>query len=169
MIGSASTSLSSMFDKRVDISPPESTLVDGASNIDRIKIDTDSSIVMVSFKLQVGDLLDSEIMQLLPIPFAKSMVVNLMDKNKLKPAGEAGETQEPPARAQEPPAGQPQAQQPLGSTANAVPDATVLPACSAGTGYGMQMPRGASTACCSCQREPAQFQSFEDESLFTTQ
>lgn len=166
MIGSASTSLSSMFDKRVDISPPESTLVDGASNIDRIKIDTDSSIVMVSFKLQVGDLLDSEIMQLLPIPFAKSMVVNLMDKNKLKSAGEAGETQEPPAQAQEPPAGQPQAQQPQ-QVPPQMPSPTpqysqpVQPA----PGYGMQTPPAGrpQLPAVPVNVQPAQFQSFEDE------
>lgn len=78
MIGSASTSLSSMFDKRVDISPPESTLVDSTSDIDRIKIDRDSVIVKISFSLKVGNLIDSEIMQLIPVGFAKEMVANLL-------------------------------------------------------------------------------------------
>lgn len=78
MVGSSSTSLSSMFDKRVDISPPESTLIDSRSDIERIKIDKDSTIVQILFNLTIGNLIDSEIMQLIPLTFAKELVANLM-------------------------------------------------------------------------------------------
>jgi flagellar motor switch protein FliN/FliY len=74
MVGSSSTSLSSMFDKRVDISPPESTLIDNRSDIDRVKIDKDDTVVQILFNLTVGNLIDSEIMQLIPLNFAKEMV-----------------------------------------------------------------------------------------------
>lgn len=149
MIGSASTSLSSMFDKRVDISPPESTLVDGASNIDRIKIDNESSIVMVMFRLQVGDLIDSEIMQLLPIQFAKEMVEKLMDKNKLsQQVTEADTMPQPPVQMQEPqaPQMQPQYAQPA-------------------PGFGMQMPSMGQPQqpASPVNVQPVQFQSFENE------
>ncbi len=166
MIGSASTSLSSMFDKRVDISPPESTLVDGASNIDKIKIDTDSSIVMVSFKLQVGDLIDSEIMQLLPIPFAKSMVESLMDKNKLGPAAEVPKAQQPPVQAQEPPQyQQPQFQQPQQVSSQMPPPPQFTQPAQPAPGFGMQMPHMGHPQHPSTpvNVQPAQFQSFEDE------
>jgi flagellar motor switch protein FliN/FliY len=151
MIGSASTSLSSMFDKRVDISPPESTLVDGASNIDRIKIDNESSIVMVMFRLQVGDLIDSEIMQLLPIQFAKEMVEKLMDKNKLsQQVTEADTMPQPPVQMQEPqaPQMQPQYAQPA-------------------PGFGMQMPSMGQPQqpASPVNVQPVQFQSFENEEL----
>jgi len=170
MIGSASTSLSSMFDKRVDISPPESTLVDGASNIDKIKIGTDSSIVMIMFKLQVGDLIDSEIMQLLPIQFAKSMVESLLDKNKLKLSAEAPESQQPPAQPQEQPQyQQPQYQQPpqvppqMPQMPQTPPQHT--PPVQPSPGYGMQMPHTGRPQQSSTpvNVQPAQFQSFEDE------
>lgn len=82
MVGSSSTSLSSMFEKRVDISPPESTLVDAGSDIERIRIDRDSHIAAIWFKLTVGDLIDSEIMQILPISFAKELVNNLLNHNQ---------------------------------------------------------------------------------------
>lgn len=79
MVGSSSTSLSSMFEKRVDISPPESSLIDSSSDAERIRIDEHPNIVVIKFNLKVGDLIDSEIMQLLPISFAKELVGNLLN------------------------------------------------------------------------------------------
>ncbi len=115
MVGSSSTSLSSMFEKRVDISPPESTLIDSGSDIERIRIDKDSSIVVIRFKLTVGDLIDSEIMQILPISFAKELVHNLLNHNEPTepimappPRTEAA----PPQAAYAPPQEQPMPQQP---------------------------------------------------------
>ena len=74
MVGSSSTSLSSMFEKRVDISPPEPSLVSTNDDLENIRIDRNSNIVVILFSLKVGDLIDSEIMQILPISFAKEMV-----------------------------------------------------------------------------------------------
>lgn len=79
MIGSAATSLSSMFHKRVEISPPESLLVHFAEDIDKIRFDREKEVVMVGFTLKVGNLIDSSMMQLLPIDFAKEMVTNLIN------------------------------------------------------------------------------------------
>lgn len=98
MVGSSSTSLSSMFEKRVDISPPESTLIDSGSDIERIRIDKDSNLVVISFKLTVGDLIDSEIMQILPISFAKELVYNLLNHNE-----PAAPIMAPPPRTEAPP------------------------------------------------------------------
>jgi len=77
MVGSAATSLSSMFDKRVDISPPESLLVDLSRDSDIIRFEDGRHIVKIEFSLTVGDIIDSKIMQLLPISFAKELVANL--------------------------------------------------------------------------------------------
>lgn len=82
MIGSASTSLSTMFDKPISISPPESLAVDLSEDYKEIEFfRQNEKFVRVSFKMVVGDLIDSEIMQLLPIQFSKSMVRSLMDKD----------------------------------------------------------------------------------------
>lgn len=77
MVGSAATSLSSMFDKRVDISPPESLLVDLSRDSDIIRFEDGRNIVKIEFSLTVGDIIDSKIMQLLPVSFAKELVANL--------------------------------------------------------------------------------------------
>lgn len=82
MVGSACTSLSSMFEKRVDISPPESSRISTTTDLESIRIDKDSNIIAILFKLTVGNLIDSEIMQLLPLDFAKDLVNNLLAHEK---------------------------------------------------------------------------------------
>jgi flagellar motor switch protein FliN/FliY len=80
MIGSAATSMSSMFDKRVDISPPKAFCTNFENNSEIVFKD-DDKLVKIAFKMVIGDLIDSEIMQLLPIDFAKSLVDNLINAN----------------------------------------------------------------------------------------
>lgn len=87
MMGSASTSMSTIFNKRVDISPPsiEKLNVKEGEGTDRIP--DDEYLVKVSFSLKVGQLIDSKIMQILPIPFARDMVeelLNPIDEEELK-------------------------------------------------------------------------------------
>lgn len=80
MIGSAATSLSEMFMKTVDIEPPNSmelTFTEGEERIDLLK--TKSPIIKISFKMVIGDIIDSNIMQLLPIDLGKEMVYTLMN------------------------------------------------------------------------------------------
>ncbi|NLK86676.1 MAG: flagellar motor switch phosphatase FliY [Clostridiaceae bacterium] len=78
MVGSSSTSMSSMFDKRIDISPPKAFIFDTDNFRQNMGIDESEKVVKVSFKMVIGDLVDSEIMQILPLPFAKKMVENLL-------------------------------------------------------------------------------------------
>lgn len=75
MMGSSATSLSSMLNKTIDISPPEANLVDMSANVDEEQIDAflSGKFVKISFKMEIGDLVDSEIMQLYPCSFAKEM------------------------------------------------------------------------------------------------
>jgi flagellar motor switch protein FliN/FliY len=81
MVGSSATSMSSMFDKRIDISPPEAFILDlEAENPDKELKDEDK-FVKVSFKMEIGDLIDSEIMQILPVKFAKDLVTNLLEND----------------------------------------------------------------------------------------
>ena len=72
MMGSAATSMSSMINDTVDISPPTATRVDLAENIKgELEGLVESSFVQVSFRMEIGDLVDSQIMQLYPTDFAK--------------------------------------------------------------------------------------------------
>lgn len=76
MMGSAATSISSMIEKKVDISPPTASLIDLNDTVDDEK-DISSFLtgefVMVSFKMEIGDLVDSQIMQLYPFDFARDL------------------------------------------------------------------------------------------------
>lgn len=75
MMGSAATSLSSMLNKVIDISPPEANLIDMKDSLDEKEIDEflTTDFVKISFKMEIGDLVDSAIMQLYPVSFAKEM------------------------------------------------------------------------------------------------
>ena len=75
MMGSSATSLSSMLNRMIDISPPISDLVDLQEDFDEGSIDQflKKPFVKISFKMEIGDLVDSEIMQLYPFSFAKEM------------------------------------------------------------------------------------------------
>lgn len=78
MMGAAATSMSTIFNKKVDISPPSIKL----GNLDD-EISTDSNFeedafVKVFFQLKVGHLIDSTIMQFMPIRFARKFVDQLL-------------------------------------------------------------------------------------------
>ena len=81
MMGSVATSLSSMFNKKVDITPPVVTLVDfGTAEVVSKLLDKVDPIVQASFRMEVDGLIDSEIMQLLPLDVAREMVDALMNQ-----------------------------------------------------------------------------------------
>ena len=91
MMGSAATSLSSMLNEKIDISPPKADLIDLAGEIDESEIDEflTGRFVRISFRMEIGDLVDSEIMQLYPISFAKEMCAGVthnmeMDSSSMK-------------------------------------------------------------------------------------
>jgi flagellar motor switch protein FliN/FliY len=77
MMGSATTSLSSMFNQRIDIAPPMLTLVDlGKSSLN---VSTDfENLVQIKFKMEIEQLVNSELMQIIPLEAVRSMIDNLM-------------------------------------------------------------------------------------------
>ena len=79
MMGSSATSLSSMLNMMVDISPPTADLIDMQNTDDAKELDDflKGSFVKIEFKLLIGELVDSKIMQLYPIELAKSMCSNV--------------------------------------------------------------------------------------------
>lgn len=79
MMGSVATSMSTVFKKKVDISPPNVSLVDFATDSSITNaVPPEEAIVKVAFRMEVEDLIDSEIMQILPIHVSKDMVDSLM-------------------------------------------------------------------------------------------
>jgi len=77
MMGSAATSLSTMLKKDINISPPNLYKINFATDSFDGYFQEDELIVNVAFKMEVGNLIKSEIMQLMPINFAKSLVEEL--------------------------------------------------------------------------------------------
>ncbi len=78
MIGSAATSMATMFSREVNISPPISSVCDENSEEISTDITADEEIVNVSFRMTIGDLVDSNIVQILPIATAKKIVSIMM-------------------------------------------------------------------------------------------
>ncbi len=76
MMGAAATSLSTMLNTVIDISPPEASLLDltKVKAAEEISPFLGGTFVKVSFRLQIDTLVDSTIMQLYPIDFAKNIV-----------------------------------------------------------------------------------------------
>ncbi|WP_050614786.1 flagellar motor switch phosphatase FliY [Bacillus testis] len=79
MMGSAATSMSTIFNKKVDISPPSIDLLNIEAGQGEESIPPDSLLVKISFRLKIGNLIDSSIMQLLPVKFAKELVGELLN------------------------------------------------------------------------------------------
>ncbi|TFJ94674.1 flagellar motor switch phosphatase FliY [Lentibacillus salicampi] len=113
MMGTAATSMSTIFKKRVDISPPAIKLekpeaaenTEGISGVDYL--------VKVSFHLKVGRLIDSYIMQVIPLPFAKQLVDQL-----IKSSAADGEKETAATAELEKPQEQPSQQQKTTNTGN---------------------------------------------------
>lgn len=82
MMGSAATSMSTIFNKKVDISPPTVELLDVNETEDANTIPNEDLLVQVSFRLKIGTLIDSNIMQLLPLYFAKDLIDQLINPSQ---------------------------------------------------------------------------------------
>lgn len=103
MMGSSATSLSSMLGRMIDISPPEASLVDmlETKKGGDIAPFLESQFVMISFRMQIGDLVDSKIMQLYPIDFAKSLYEIFMGNQMGEPVAETPAPAPTPAPAED--------------------------------------------------------------------
>ena len=92
MMGSSSTSLSSMLGKTIDISPPEASLVDLQSKEPKeLSPFLEDNFVKIAFRMQIEDLVDSTLMQLYPLEFAKDVSDTFMKQMM------GGETEAAPA------------------------------------------------------------------------
>ena len=105
MIGSSSTSMAQIFNKKIDISPPQA-----------IKMDTDleaifgpkGDIVKIAFRLQIEEnIIDSELMQILPLQFAKDLIAGLLLQDEQSPAPAPQPTPQPAPAPQPQPTPQP--------------------------------------------------------------
>ena len=150
MMGSAATSMSSMLGKKIDISPPIANLVDlNDNNKKDIPEFLQKRFVKVSFRMTIGTLIDSEIMQLYPFDFARHLYETFMhdavsgmttSTKEAQPEQQASEPAPQPQPVQQP-APQPQPVQQLAPQPQPVQQPTPQPQQMAGAvppqGYAM--------------------------------
>ncbi|MHB1420255.1 MAG: flagellar motor switch phosphatase FliY [Bacillota bacterium] len=79
MIGAAATSMSSFFQKGVKISPPKVTVISKPEEIlNTLSVSPVDRLVMIGFKIEIGDLVNSVLMQVIPLPIAKEQAAILL-------------------------------------------------------------------------------------------
>lgn len=173
MMGAAATSLSTMLGTMIDISPPEATLIDVTEFAagEDISPFLGGTFAKISFRMQIDDLVDSTIMQLYPIDFAKSLYDTFIGMNSSEPEA----TPAPTAPVQETPAPAPApVPQPMdnmgtvpqmGATMGMNPNMQMnmgMPQMNMGQ-MGMPMMMGAVPQMQNMNIQPAQFQSFSND------
>ena len=106
MMGSSATSLSSMLGKKIDISPPvaDKVMIADLKSQGKVNDFMDGTFVKISFRMQIGELVDSTIIQLYPIDFAKSLYDIFMSQQSADAAEPAQTAPAAPAPAAPTPA-----------------------------------------------------------------
>lgn len=111
MMGSSATSLSSMLNCKIDISPPDAELVDMTQKIGMDTPFAEGDFVRITFKMTIGELVDSTIMQLYPLEFAKELYSRFSGDNSNDNNSETAKatpaTPQPRAESQQIPQAQP--------------------------------------------------------------
>ncbi|SDL74064.1 flagellar motor switch protein FliN/FliY [Halarsenatibacter silvermanii] len=102
MMGSASTSLSKILDQKVNITPPEAQYLELDDVIEQERFfDADEELVVTSFQLKIGDLVDSEFQQLAPVNFVHGLVEELVGDDMGLTAKSADKSEKAAAAAME--------------------------------------------------------------------
>lgn len=112
MMGSSATSMSTIFNRFVNISPPGIDILNMSDGSGAGSLPPDETLIKISFRLTIGDLIDSTIMQLLTVKFAKEMVESLIGgaaaepqpQSAAKEVAAAAPVYDAPAPAYQPPA-----------------------------------------------------------------
>ncbi|NLL29962.1 MAG: flagellar motor switch phosphatase FliY [Clostridiales bacterium] len=98
MIGSAATSMATMFSREVNISPPKSKIWKTITETITEEIPEDDPIVEVKFDLTIEGLLNSSMMQILPIETAKKIVAIMTGEEEQEEAAVTSEVEIEPEK-----------------------------------------------------------------------
>jgi flagellar motor switch protein FliN/FliY len=120
MIGTASTSLATIFRRTINISPPRTTVLEVAGEGADYRLPTEDPIVVVSFKMTIGDLVDTEIMQIMSLETAREEAAMLLGQLMAQTTAPAPEPAAGEQEAVPPPEPQPAAARPEPPPARAV-------------------------------------------------
>ncbi|WP_217915200.1 flagellar motor switch phosphatase FliY [Miltoncostaea marina] len=117
MMGSAATAMAEMAGRRVDISAPSVTVLGEEGGV--YDIGLEQPVVRTSFQLTVEDLLETTLMQLMPLGFARALVGGLTGAAPAPAPEPVAAPEPPPAPAPEPVAAVPQPPPPAPAAAGA--------------------------------------------------
>jgi flagellar motor switch protein FliN/FliY len=79
MMGSAATAMSDLFSRSIDISPPQVRKKDlKTESVELDSLDEDSIVIQVAFRMVVENLLDSELLQLIPLEYGRKVASSLL-------------------------------------------------------------------------------------------
>lgn len=98
MIGSAATSMATMFSREVNISPPKSKIWKTITETITEEIPEDDPIVEVKFDLTIEGLLNSSMMQILSIETAKKIVAIMTGEEEQEEAAVTSEVEIEPEK-----------------------------------------------------------------------
>lgn len=144
MMGSSATSMSTIFNRFVNISPPGVDILNMSNGNGLSSLPESDPLIKISFRLTIGDLIDSTIMQLLTVKFAKEMVDSLISGSTAETnagAKESAAAAAPPAPTPTP-APSPAHQAPTYQQPSAPSQPMQQPPMQEGYGYGQQAPYG---------------------------
>ncbi len=92
MMGYASTSMAEMFNRAIDISPPHIEKKNlGEEETSVVTLEEEIELVQISFRIEVEEMLDSTLLQVIPLPFGKEMVKFLLPQDETAATGTAVE------------------------------------------------------------------------------
>lgn len=141
MMGAAATALSQFLNRSINISPPNSFSIDNSEQFKEKYFEGNEDIVAVYFNLMIGNLINSQFINVMPISLAKELVSNFGLDSAPEENGAAQETQpeappvpETPAnvpaapRQSAPPAPQPAAAAPQQPISQPAPTSSPAPA-----------------------------------------
>jgi flagellar motor switch protein FliN len=98
MMGSAATSMSTMFSQKVDISPPTIDILGFPPK--KLEELDEEVILEISFRLKVGNLIDSNMIQFIPLSFGKDMIQKVLSISE-QPSAKVVEAEKPVNHVQE--------------------------------------------------------------------
>jgi flagellar motor switch protein FliN len=102
MMGASATALSQFLNRSINISPPASFSIDNSEQFKKKYFSDENCIVAVYFNLMIGDVVNSQFINVMPIPLAKDLISNFgLEGQDTEPqaAVSAPEPEIPPAAA----------------------------------------------------------------------
>lgn len=121
MMGASSTALSQFLNRSINISPPSSFSIDNEQDFKKEYLSNETDIVAVYFNLMIGDLVNSQFINVMPMKLAKELISNfgLPTEEENDQALDESSTVQTPAADSIPAQDQPTAQVPVTASVQA--------------------------------------------------